>query len=154
METLSAMTETIATNTTPAGAWVLYDHQCPVCRSTVGRWRRVFEARRIEFAALQSPWVRERLGLAPGELPDEMKLLTPDGRVLGGPAAIAWMCRRVAWLWPLGCLMILPGLDGLTRLGYRWVARNRYCLGDVCELSPMRWERRRHLAATTFLETP
>ncbi|MFM7556757.1 MAG: thiol-disulfide oxidoreductase DCC family protein [Verrucomicrobiota bacterium] len=148
------MTETLAASPPTAGTWALYYHQFPVCRSTVGRWRRVFEARRIEFAPLQAPWVRERLGLAPGRLPDEMKLLTPDGRVLGGPDAIAWMCRRVAWLWPLGVLMVLPGLDAVTRLGYRWIARNRYCLGDVCELPPMRVDRRRHLAATTFLEAP
>ncbi|NBP23681.1 MAG: DUF393 domain-containing protein [Proteobacteria bacterium] len=96
------MTETNVQIPKNPGAWAFYDHRCPVCRATIGRWRRVFEARRIEFAALQSPWVRERLGLAPGELPDEMKLLTPDGRILGGPVAIAWMCRRVLWLWPLG----------------------------------------------------
>lgn len=148
------MTEKHTSIPTPSGAWVFYDHQCPVCRATIGRWRRVFEARRIEFAALQAPWVRERLGLAPGELPDEMKLLTTDGRILGGSVAIAWMCRRVLWLWPLGVLMGVPGLDVVTRWVYRWVARNRYCLGDVCELPPMRMDRRRHLAATTFLEAP
>lgn len=148
------MTEKRTSIPTPSGAWVFYDHQCPVCRATIGRWRRVFEARRIEFAALQAPWVRERLGLAPGELPDEMKLLTTDGRILGGAVAIAWMCRRVLWLWPLGVLMGVPGLDVVTRWVYRWVARNRYCLGDVCELPPMRMDRRRHLAATTFLEAP
>lgn len=148
------MTEKHTSIPTPSGAWVFYDHQCPVCRATIGRWRRVFEARRIEFAALQAPWVRERLGLDPGELPDEMKLLTTDGRILGGSVAIAWMCRRVLWLWPLGVLMGVPGLDVVTRWVYRWVARNRYCLGDVCELPPMRMDRRRHLAATTFLEAP
>lgn len=136
------------------GAWAFYDHRCPVCRATVSRWRRVFEARGIEFSALQSPWVRERLGLAPGELPDEMKLLTPEGRIVGGPIAIAWMCRRVFWLWPLGVLMVIPGLDAVTRWTYQWVARNRYCLGDVCTLPPIHEDRRRHLAATTFLETP
>ena len=139
---------------TPPGAWAFYDHRCPVCRATIGRWRRVFEARRFEFAALQSPWVRERLGLAQGELPDEMKLLTPDGRILGGPVAIAWMCRRVSWLWPIGVFMVVPGLHAVTRWVYRWVARNRYCLGDVCELPSIPDGRRRHLAATTFLETP
>lgn len=148
------MTETNTSTQTPNGAWAFYDHRCPVCRATVSRWRRVFEARGIEFAALQSPWVRERLGLAPGELPDEMKLLTPDGRILGGPIAIAWMCRRVLWLWPLGVLMVLPGFHAVTRWVYQWVARNRYCLGDVCELPVIHTERRRHVAATTFLEAP
>lgn len=148
------MTENDTSSNTSSGAWVFYDHRCPVCRATVGRWRRVFEARRIEFAALQSHWVRERLGLAPGELPDEMKLMTPDGRILGGPTAIAWMFRRVPWLWPLGVLMVVPGFHAASRWVYQWVARNRYCLGDVCELPPMRLDRRRHLAATTFLETP
>lgn len=148
------MTEKSTSIPTPSGAWVFYDHQCPVCRATIGRWRRVFEARRIEFAALQAPWVRELLGLAHGQLPDELKLLTPDGRILGGPVAIAWMCRRVLWLWPLGVLMGVPGFHAVTRWVYQWVARNRYCLGDVCELPAIRVDRRRHLAATTFLEAP
>ena len=148
------MTEKNVPVSMPSGAWAFYDHRCPVCRATIGRWRRVFEARHIEFAALQSPWVRERLGLALGELPGEMKLLTPDGRILGGPVAIAWMCRRVAWLWPVGVLMVTPGLHAVTRWVYQWVARNRYCRGDVCTLPPRELTRRRHLAATTFLETP
>jgi predicted DCC family thiol-disulfide oxidoreductase YuxK len=148
------MTEKTTSFSRPSRAWAFYDQHCPVCRATIRQWRRVFESRHIEFAALQSAWVRERLELAAGELPEEMKLLTPDGRILGGPIAIAWMCRRVAWLWPMGVLMVTPGLHAVTRWVYQWVARNRYCLGDVCELPPMEISRRRHLAATTFLETP
>lgn len=135
-------------------AWVFYDHHCPVCRASLARWRDTFEKRGVEFAPLQSPWVREKLGLAPGQLPGEMKLLTREGRSLGGPRALAWMCRRVWWMWPLGVVMDLPLIRLLTRIGYRWVARNRYCLGDVCEMPAAPARHGRHHAATTFLETP
>jgi predicted DCC family thiol-disulfide oxidoreductase YuxK len=142
-------TETI--DTSPAGA-VFYDADCPVCVGTVRRWGDIFRPRGFEFVPLQSQRARQTLGLAEGELPAEMKLLRNDGSVAGGPDAIAWMCRHVWWLWPAGLLMRAPLLRDVTDAAYRWVARNRYCLGDVCRV-PDRI-RTRHHAATTFLESP
>jgi predicted DCC family thiol-disulfide oxidoreductase YuxK len=148
------MTEATDKTAAITPAWVFYDRHCPICRATLERWHEVFEKRRIEFAPLQAEWVRERLGLADAELPAEMKLLIPDGRILGGPVALAWMCRRVWWLWPAGMLMDAPFLRWLTRKGYAWLARNRYCLGDVCQVPVTHAGHGRHHAATTFLELP
>jgi predicted DCC family thiol-disulfide oxidoreductase YuxK len=148
------MTET--TDTFPARNrfWVLYDALCPLCLSSVERWRGTFERRGAGFIPLQDPRAEAYLGLRPGEVPAEMQLVLPDGRRIGGHRAIAWLCRRVWWLAALGVVMEWPVADGVARAAYRWIARNRYCMGDVCRVPLQGGVRLRHHAATTFLETP
>ena len=82
-----------------------------------------------------------------------MKLLLVGGPVLGGVDALVAIGRTVWWAWPFAVLAELPGPDGLARALYRWIATNRQCLGDVCS-APRKRIRRRHPAATTFLELP
>ena len=137
----------------PPRGWVLYDGICPVCRAGVERWGLRLRRRGFDFAPLQTEWVRLHLGLRSGELPGEMKLLLPDGAQLGGVDALIVMGRTIWWLWPLAILARWPGFNALARAGYRWIATNRYCLGDVCTL-PKRGVRRPHHALTTFLELP
>ena len=81
---------------------------------------------------MQAASSRERLGLRADELPEEMQLMLPDGRCLGGMTALAYMARSVWWLWPGAILVELPGLRFIAKAGYRWVARNRRCLGGAC----------------------
>ena len=131
---------------------VLYDAACPICRTAVRRWRPFLEPRGISFLALQSSAARARLGLAEGELPIEMKLSLPDGTVVGGHQAVAYLFRRVWWAAWVGWLMECPGLRVISDRTYRWVARNRTCLGDVCTLPVA--EVSRHHGATSFFENP
>ena len=131
---------------------VLYDAACPICRAAVRRWRPFLEPRGIAFLPLQSSAARFRLGLAEGELPAEMKLSLPDGRIVGGHHAVAFLFRRVWWAAWFGWLMECPGLRILSDRTYRWVAKNRTCLGDVCTLPVTETPRRR--GATSFLENP
>ena len=79
----------------PPRGWVLYDGICPVCLSSVERWGPLLRRRGFGFATLQSGWARQRLGLRLGELPAEMKLLLPDGALLGGVDALIAMGRAV-----------------------------------------------------------
>lgn len=131
-----------------------YDAHCPVCLSVMARWRAVFTVRGFAWVPLQDAFWRNRLNLKEGELPEELALELTTGRRLKGAAAVTWLARRVWWLWPLGVLAWLPGIRWFTQVGYAWVARNRYCLGDVCTL-PAAWHRaRKHHATTTFLEMP
>lgn len=44
---------------------VLYDGDCGFCARWVEFWRPTLERRRITIAALQEPWVAERLRLPP-----------------------------------------------------------------------------------------
>ena len=85
------------------------------------------------------------------EVPEEMKLLLADGRILAGAEAIVMMMRTVWWLSLLGWLLWLPGLRRFTRYAYRWAARRRYRLGG-CSL-PIRRSILRH-SHTAFLDLP
>lgn len=138
---------------TPPRGWVLYDGICPICLAGVRRWAPMLTRRGFGFAPLQTDWVRARLGLLPGELPPEIKLLRPNGSMLGGIDACAEIGRTVWWLWPFAVLAGWPGFHALAGSVYRWIATNRYCLGDVCPL-PHHAPPRRHHAVTTFLELP
>lgn len=137
-------------------AHVFYDAHCPVCRSAVAKSRGIFEARQIGFYPLQDMGVRKLLHLKEGQLPKEMKLMDRTGRILGGASAVAWLCRQVIWLWPLGLLMDAPIFNRIAQSAYCWIASNRYCLGDLCSLppTPSGTSFNRHHAATTFLEMP
>ena len=131
-----------------------YDAYCPVCLSTMARWREVFTLRGFVWVPLHDAYWLGRLGLHPGETPGEIQLELAGGRLLSGADAVMWLARRVWWLSPLGLIGWLPGVRRLTQWAYAWVARNRYCLGDVCTL-PAHWHRqRRHHTTTTFLEFP
>jgi len=132
--------------------WLYYDGACPFCVATLSRWEHVFHRRGFAFAPLQAGWVLERLGLRPGELPPEMKLELPDGTIRSGLEAWRTMARTVWWLRPLAMVTGWPALNSLAWRVYRWIAANRYCLGDVCAVPRRR--RVPHHAATTFLELP
>ena len=43
------------------------------------------------------------------------------------------------WWKPFGAVLLLPGVNALAGLGYRWVARNRYRLPgstEACAMPP------------------
>ena len=126
--------------------WVFYDAECDLCRNGVARWGSVFALRGFEWRPLQTiihpscaplgegGGAAERLGIDDAGLREEMKLLLPDGRVLGGIDAWRVLFRSVWWLWPLGVLLALPGFHAIGAACYRWIARHRYRLGGQCRV--------------------
>lgn len=118
-----------------------WDADCPFCIRWVGRL--AFVARQGGFALvpLQSEEARRDLGLREGELPAEMKLRLADGRLLGGLDAFIAMAEAAGWTAPLGWFLRVPGVNALAWRGYRWVARNRHCLGGSCALPPREGRR-------------
>ncbi len=130
--------------------WVGYDRDCGFCCNLVRRWHGVFEKRGFTFVPLQNHWLAGRLGVT--EMPDEMKLLMADGRVLGGAAAIAAMARAVWYFAPAGWFMGLPGIRFLVDRAYKWVARNRHQLG-VCKV-PERIAAHNQHGHAAFFEMP
>jgi len=63
-----------------------------------------------------------------------MWLRLADGRTFGGVNAWGALLRHVWWLWPLGVLLVLPGVNAAARILYRWIAKNRHCLGGACTI--------------------
>jgi predicted DCC family thiol-disulfide oxidoreductase YuxK len=113
--------------------WVLYDGECALCRRWVDRFHALLLRHGLHCAPLQASWVRAKLG--PGEeLLTEMRLLTPAGRVFGGADALIKITRSIWWAWPFYVAAQLPGVKLSCRAIYRWLARNRHCLGNRCRL--------------------
>lgn len=136
--------------------WVFYDGECRFCVRGATRWGDLSARRGFHWLPLQTPGTTARLGMTEAALREEMKLLYADGRIVGGVDAWAVLFRSVWWLWPLGALLSLPGARWFGGVGYRWVARNRYCLSGSCEL-PNRQpvdQGQHHPRHSAFFEMP
>jgi predicted DCC family thiol-disulfide oxidoreductase YuxK len=86
----------------------------------------------FQSAPLQSPWVVDHLRGEAEE--DEMKVLTHDGRALGGADALIYLAGRVWWGWPVWAAGQIAPVRGLMRRAYRWIAANRHCVGGACRV--------------------
>ncbi len=112
----------------PREGWILYDGDCSLCSGPAGRFAPPLIRRGFSLTPLQTPWVAQRLGLKPGEIPDEMKLLTAKGVVFGGHQALLQIARRTWWGWIFHVLFRLPGMDAAGAHCYRWMADRRHML--------------------------
>jgi predicted DCC family thiol-disulfide oxidoreductase YuxK len=125
---------TKTTDFEPACGWVFYDGMCVLCRRLARRFQSTLAAQGFRLAALQEPWVNERLRLPDSELLAEMRLLTADGRVFGGAEAVIELARRIWWGWPLYACAKVPAVRrGLHRF-YRSVAQRRHCRAGACAM--------------------
>jgi hypothetical protein len=84
----------------------------------------------------------EQLDLESGAPLAEMRVLTSDGRDLGGADAVIFLGRQIWWAWPFVALAQLPRMHKLLDRGYRWFAAHRGCHHITCNLAPRRrWPR-------------
>lgn len=92
--------------------------------------------RGFRLVPLQRRWVRDEIARRADPVADEMLLLLPDGRLLGGVDAYIYLSWRVWWAMPLAVLASLPGLYYLTRKLYAWIAANRFriCGEEGCRV--------------------
>jgi predicted DCC family thiol-disulfide oxidoreductase YuxK len=118
----------------PVQGWILYDGECGFCSRWVNLWAKTLRRRGFEPAALQEPWVAEKLQMPISELLADIRLLTPEGKVISGADVYLYAARRIWWAWPFYAVFSLPGFNWLIRAGYRWFARNRYCISHACKL--------------------
>ena len=125
---------------TPPAGWVVYDGACGVCSRLARRFRGMLERRGFALVPLQAPWMSSRLRFSYGipleNLLDEMRVLTADGRALGGADAVLFLAGRVWWAWPVAVLGSLPLLRVLLGRGYRWFAANRHRVSQACGIHP------------------
>lgn len=118
----------------PTAGWVCYDVECAFCVRWLRRTESPLLRRGFDFVPLQATWVRAKVNVPEVELLKEMRLLLPDNRILGGADAAVVLARYIWWLWPLWALSRIPGAMPLLRAGYRYIAKNRYCSNDTCEI--------------------
>jgi predicted DCC family thiol-disulfide oxidoreductase YuxK len=70
------------------------------------------------------------------ELLADVRLLTPDGQLISEADVYLFVARRIWWAWPFYAVFSQPGFNRLIHAGYRWFARNRYCVSHACKLEP------------------
>jgi predicted DCC family thiol-disulfide oxidoreductase YuxK len=116
--------------------WICFDRDCTICTSLVRRFRRTFEKRGFGLAALQDPRVAALLALPPDQLLREMRVVTSQGQIYGGAAAIVYLAKQVWWAWPLFAAARIPGISQILDIAYRWVADHRTCSSGNCSATP------------------
>jgi predicted DCC family thiol-disulfide oxidoreductase YuxK len=114
--------------------WVLYDGECGFCLRWAGFWKATLERRGFAVDALQSDWVAQQLDMPIEELLHDIRLLNPDGTLVSGADVYLSVMRRFWLVWPLYVLFRLPGFNAIMKFGYRWFAKNRYCISGQCRL--------------------
>jgi predicted DCC family thiol-disulfide oxidoreductase YuxK len=125
-----------ATSRAPVRGAVLYDGQCGFCSNWVKFWSGTLARRGFEIASLDEPWVAGKLAMPYEELVSDLRLLTTGGELISGADVYLYVTRRIWWAWPFYAIFSLPGFNRLIHVGYRWFARNRYCVSHGCRLRP------------------
>jgi predicted DCC family thiol-disulfide oxidoreductase YuxK len=115
---------------------VLYDGQCGFCSRWVKYWAKTLRRHGFEIASLDEPWVAEKIEMPHEELLTDVRLLTTDGQLISGADVYLYVTRRIWWAWAFYAIFSLPGFNRLIHVGYRWFARNRYCVSHACKLRP------------------
>jgi predicted DCC family thiol-disulfide oxidoreductase YuxK len=121
-------------NSDAAQGVVLYDGQCGFCSRWVNYWAATLARHGFEIASLDEPWVAEKMSMAHAELITDIRLLTAAGDLVSGVDVYLYVTRRIWWAWPFSAIFNLPGFNWLIQVGYRWFARNRYCVSRSCKL--------------------
>ena len=113
-----------------AASILLYDGDCGVCTrlsrvvtTTVRRRREDFAVSAYQDADLPS------LGLTPEQCDEALRWVDARGRVSSAQDAVArvLLAGKLPFK-PLGALILLPGVNALAGVVYRWVALNRHRL--------------------------
>ena len=118
--------------------WVLYDESCGFCQRWIPFWETTLRRRGFAIAPLQAPWVSRTLGLGDEELLNDLRLVLPDGRQIGGADVYRHVMRRIWWAYPLYLFSVAPLSRRTFDWGYRTFAANRYRISRACRLKPVR----------------
>lgn len=114
---------------------MFYDGDCGFCSRWLKFWQPILKRHGFEIAPLQEGWVGERLQLFGPELLYDLRMILKDGETAAGADVYLQVARRIWWAWPFYAVFSLPGFNRLIHIGYRWFARNRYCISHTCRLS-------------------
>ena len=111
---------------------VCYDADCSICINLIGRWGHRMRRAGFRLAPLQLPAIQRRLGIT--GIPDEMKLLTPQGEIIGGADAVVAIAEGLGLAHDLATGARSPLVGPLLRQLYAVVAKHRSCAGGACRI--------------------
>ncbi len=119
------------TNKTPAT--VLYDGNCPICRESKSMVMKMDRFERLSFVDFRHEDLpAQAKELKPKVLEKRMHVVTNEGKVTAGFAAVASIFQRVPATFAVAPLMTLPGVFQLGSSIYDWVADRRHSLSGPC----------------------
>ena len=109
---------------------LIYDGDCGFCRRAVDLLRRWDREQRIALIPFQDHLRMAAFGIPLPALAAAMHLVLPppDGRVLAGADAVPELLRLLPGKRWLASGFRVPGVQGLARRLYAWIARRRHCL--------------------------
>ncbi|MGZ4833697.1 MAG: DCC1-like thiol-disulfide oxidoreductase family protein, partial [Terriglobales bacterium] len=119
---------------------VLYDGQCEVCQACVA-WLNTLDRDNKTFALpiTQDVLLQVDPRLKLDDCLRQLHVITPEGRIYVGWDAVARLARLFPPTWMIGALGSHFPFRQLGRLGYGFVARNRYalsrCRGGACRVA-------------------
>ena len=133
-----------APGNSPDSTVVIYDGKCMFCTKSVKRLYKWDRGGRLSFVSLHHPFVAANYPeLTQEMLLEQMYVVTPSGKQLGGAAAFRFLTRKLPRLWLLAPFLHIPFSLPLWQWGYMQIANRRYrldkqqgavCDGDACEI--------------------
>lgn len=118
----------------PRKGWILYDGKCGFCYWWVHFWEKIVERRGFVLKDLESAWADGNLPILQENLLDDIRVLTPTGKLESGADAYLFVARQIWWAWPFYVIFRMPGFNWLLWSGYSWFNRNRYRISRHCPL--------------------
>ena len=111
---------------------VVFDGSCSFCQSQIQRFRRLTIPGDFEFLPRQTPGLADRFpALQDGEFATGMRFVAKDGSISVGADAVYQIARGMRGVRFVAWLYQVPGVRGVARIAYGWVARNRQRLGTT-----------------------
>lgn len=115
----------------PDSPVLIYDGECPVCRSAVEWVRRRSAPEAFEYLSCHAEELSRRFpSIEKSACLEAMHLVLPDGRVLAGEQAAAEIFPRVRGYRWIGSLLRLPGSEIITGVLYRRFAKRRHAISS------------------------
>ena len=108
--------------------YIFYDDQCGFCCLGVRLLHQRLLRAGYHFVPMQAGWALNALHVPSADSLGEMKLLTPDGKIVGGAEVWGEIARHTCFLYPLFILLQLPGMLSIAAAGYRFIATRRHQL--------------------------
>lgn len=109
---------------------LVFDGDCGMCTTLAGFVERYVRAADGDFEV--APWQRldlATLGLTPAQCEEALQWVLPNGMQFAAQDAVARvLLRGYLWWRPFGLVLMLPGVNQLAGMVYRWVAANRHRL--------------------------
>jgi predicted DCC family thiol-disulfide oxidoreductase YuxK len=111
----------------PLKAVLVYDGECAFCRNSIDWIRARMDRDAFEFLSCHSDDLAKRFpSIGKEACLQAMHLVLPDGSVLIGERAIPEILRHLRGYRWTAAIFRLPGAGFLSRVFYRWFAKNRH----------------------------